>query len=64
MAEKERAEGLSAETIAWLDASEKSLEETEKKIASGEISQSDLLGWTSENWQQKASMPAPDDIDT
>jgi hypothetical protein len=39
MAEKERAEGLSAETIAWLDASEKSLEETEKKIASGEISQ-------------------------
>jgi hypothetical protein len=59
----EIAEGLSAETLAWLEESEKSMAETEKKIESGEIPQTAINGWTSENWQQKASMPAPDDID-
>jgi hypothetical protein len=59
----ETAEGLSEETLAWLDASEKSMAETEKKIASGEIPQDVLSGWTSENWQVKASMPAPDDLE-
>jgi hypothetical protein len=60
----EVAEGLSDETLAWLEESEKSLIETEKKIASGEIPQDLINGWTSANWQQKVAMPAPEDIDT
>lgn len=59
----ETAKGLSAETLAWLEASEKSMAETEKKIASGEIPQDVLAGWSSENWQKKASMPAPEDLE-
>lgn len=59
----ETAEGLDAATLALLDEVDDSLKETEKKIASGEIPQNHLTGWSSENWQKKASGQAPDDMD-
>ena len=59
----EVAEGLDKDTLAWLDDSEKSLDETEKKIASGEIPRENIAGWDSENWQAKANAGAPPDID-
>lgn len=59
----ETAEGLSAETLAWLDEEDKKTEETAKKIVSGEIPASALEGWNSENWQLKASGGAAPDID-
>jgi hypothetical protein len=59
----EVADNLSDEDKAWLEEEDQKLADTEKKIASGEIPQSAVAGWTSENWQQKASMPPPDDIE-
>lgn len=59
----EVAEGLDDETLAWLEDSEKVLDETEKKLDSGEIPQSVSSAWSSDNWQTKASGKAPEDID-
>lgn len=59
----EIAEGLSDEDLAWMEAEKKKSKETEAKIASGEIPQSAIAGWDSENWQTKASTPAPEDMD-
>lgn len=59
----EIAEGLSKADLAWIEEEDKKMDETEKKIASGEIPQSFIAGWTSENWQRKASGAAPDDMD-
>jgi hypothetical protein len=64
MTEKvETAEGLDAATLALLDEIDDSMIETEKKIASGEIPQNHLTGWSSDNWQNKASGQAPDDME-
>jgi len=59
----EVAEGLSAEELAWLDEEDAKAEETEKKIASGEIPQSVVSGWSSDNWQTKAGEQPPPDIE-
>jgi len=56
-------EGLDAETLAWIEEEEKKAEIAAAKIASGEIPQTAIAGWSSENWQTKASAPAPDDIE-
>lgn len=59
----EVAEGLDQETLDWIAESEKVLDDTEKKIESGEIPQSVVAAWSSDNWQTKASGKAPEDID-
>jgi len=52
---------LTPEQEAWLTDEDVKADETEKKIASGEIPQDAIAGWESENWQTKASTPAPED---
>jgi hypothetical protein len=59
----EVADDITAEQLAWIDEEEKKTKATAKAIVTGEIPQSAINGWDSENWQTKASTPAPDDVD-
>lgn len=59
----EIADDASAEDLAWIAEEEAKAVDTEKKIESGEIPQEAVAGWTSDNWQTKASGAAPEDID-
>ena len=59
----ETADNISDEDKAWMAEEDRKMKETEKKIASGEISEASMAGWDSENWQTKASAGAPDDVD-
>lgn len=50
----EWAEDLTEEQKKWIEDSEKSVNELERKLESGEVDKSVINPWTSENWQAKA----------
>lgn len=57
-------EGMDAETLAWIEEEQQKAKLVKAKIESGEIPRSAVAGWDSENWQQKAATPAPEDVNT
>lgn len=58
----EWADDLTPEQIAWIKETEKSSDEFEAKLESGEIDKEVINPWTSENWQAKARGGTREDV--